>query len=83
MRLTTAPIRPAWKDATRCPRRDHVASAASTHNLETDLESSADVHDARPGLFGRLPHDRNAGRARRRRSMELKQPQPESRALAA
>jgi hypothetical protein len=32
-----------------------LRSAALSHNLETDLESIADVHDARVGLFGRYP----------------------------
>jgi hypothetical protein len=32
-----------------------LRSAALSHNLETDLEAIADVHDARVGLFGRYP----------------------------
>jgi hypothetical protein len=32
-----------------------LRSAALSHNVETDLESIADVHDARVGLFGRYP----------------------------
>ena len=32
-----------------------LRSAALSHNLETDLEAIADVHDAKVGLFGRYP----------------------------
>jgi hypothetical protein len=32
-----------------------LRSAALSHNLETDLEAIADVHNARVGLFGRYP----------------------------